>query len=34
MKLAPLLLLLIAGIAAFAKLTEPELRRYIKISQM
>jgi hypothetical protein len=34
MKLVPLLLLLIAGVAAFAKLTEPEIRRYLKISSM
>jgi len=34
MKIAPLLLVLIAAIAAFAKLTEPEIRRYLKISSM
>jgi hypothetical protein len=34
MKLAPLLLVLIAVIAALAKVNEPEIRRYLKISSM
>jgi hypothetical protein len=34
MKIAPLLLVLIAAIAVIAKSQEPEIRRYLKISSM